>query len=88
MASHYYGVDQGCGWNLWDGRNRLPRHNETRVSRFVKVRGKASPFDPNLRAYWEDRRHRRLVREAGHFHRVHLLQRQAGRCAACGTIFD
>ena len=32
-----HGVDQGRGWDLWDGRNRLPRHNETRVSRFVKV---------------------------------------------------
>jgi hypothetical protein len=28
------------------------------------------------------------VREASHFHRIHLLQRQAGRCAACKTIFD
>ena len=45
VVNHYYGVDQGRGWDLWDGRNRLPRHNETRVSRFVKVRGKASPFD-------------------------------------------
>jgi RNA-directed DNA polymerase len=83
-----YGVDQGRGWDLWDGRNRLPRHNETRVSRFVKVRGKVSPFDPSLRDYWEDRRTRRLVREANHFHRVHLLQQQAGRCTACKTVFD
>jgi RNA-directed DNA polymerase len=88
VVNHYYGVDQGRGWDLWDGRNRLPRHNETRVSRFVKVRGRASPFDPSLRGYWEDRRTRRLVREASHFHRVHLLQRQAGRCAACKAVFD
>jgi RNA-directed DNA polymerase len=88
VVNHYYGVDQGRGWDLWDGRNRLPRHNETRVSRFVKVRGKASPFDPSLRAYWEDRRTRRLMREASHFHRIHLLQRQAGRCAACKAVFD
>ena len=88
VVNHYYGVDQGRGWDLWDGRNRLPRHNETRVSRFVKVKGKASPFDPSLRDYWEDRRTRRLVREASHFHRVHLLQRQAGRCAACKAVFD
>jgi hypothetical protein len=58
------------------------------VSRFVKVRGKASPIDPSLRDYLEDRRTRRLVREASHYHRVHLLQRQAGRCAACKTVFD
>jgi hypothetical protein len=38
----------------------------------VKVKDKASPFDPNLRDYWEDRRKRRLVREAGHFLRIHL----------------
>ena len=88
VVHRYYGVDQGRGWDLWDGRNRLPRHNETRVSRFVKVKGKASPFDPSLRDYWEDRRTRRLVREASHFHRVHLLQRQAGRCAACKAVFD
>lgn len=88
VVNHYYGVDQGRGWDLWDGRDRLPRHNETRVSRFVKVKGKASPFDPSLRDYWEDRRTRRLVREASHFHRVHLLQRQAGRCAACKAVFD
>jgi RNA-directed DNA polymerase len=88
VVNRYYGVDQGRGWDLWDGRNRLPRHNETPVSRFVKVRGKASPFNPNLRGYWEDRRQRRLVREASHFHRVHLLQRQAGRCAACKAVFD
>src|SRR5512134_2951003 len=34
VVNHYYGVDQGRGWDLWDGRDRLPRHNETRVSRF------------------------------------------------------
>jgi hypothetical protein len=28
------------------------------------------------------------VREASHFHRVHLLQRQAGRCAACKAVFN
>jgi hypothetical protein len=58
------------------------------VSPFVKVRGKVSPFDPSLRAYWEDRRTQRLVGEASHFHRVHLLRRQAGRCAACKAVFD
>ena len=45
-----------------DGRLRPPRHNETRVCRFVKVKGKVSPFDLSLRDY-EDRRLRRLVRD-------------------------
>ncbi len=88
VVNRYYGVDRGHGWVLCDGRLRLPRHNETRVSRFVKVKGKVSPFDPNLRDYWEDRRQRRLVREAGRFNRVHLLKQQAGRCAVCKAAFD
>ena len=58
------------------------------MSRFVKVKGKVSPFDPSQRGYWEERRQRRLVREAGRFDRVHLLRRQAGRCAVCKTVFD
>ena len=88
VVNRYYGVDRGLGWVLCDGRFRLPRHNETRVSRFVKVKGKVSPFDPNLRDYWEDRRQRRLVREAGRFNRVHLLKQQEGRCAVCKAAFD
>ena len=43
VVNRYYGVDRGLGWVLCDGRLQLPRHNETRVSRFVKVKGKASP---------------------------------------------
>jgi RNA-directed DNA polymerase len=88
VVNRYYGVDRGHGWVLCDARFRLPRHNETRVSRFVKVKGKVSPFDPNLRDYWEDRRQRRLVREAGRFNRVHLLKQQDGRCAVCKAAID
>jgi RNA-directed DNA polymerase len=88
VVNRYYGVDRGTGWVLCDGQLRLPQHNETRVSRFVKVKGKASPFDPNLRDYWEDRRQRRLVREAGRFHRIRLLKQQGSRCAACRAAFD
>jgi RNA-directed DNA polymerase len=44
VVHRYYGVDQGRGWDLWDGRNRLPRHNETRVSRYVKVQ--SQPLRP------------------------------------------
>jgi RNA-directed DNA polymerase len=88
VVNRYFGVDRGQGWVLCDGRLRLPRHNETRVSRFVKVKGKVSPFDPSLRDYWQDRRLRRLVREAGRFNRIHLLKQQDGRCAVCKAAFD
>ena len=79
VVNHYYGVDQGRGWDLCDGRNRLSAPQRDPGVALREGQGKASPFDPNLRGYWEDRRTRRLEREASHFHSVHLLQRQGGR---------
>jgi hypothetical protein len=58
--------------------HRLPRYNKARVSRFVRVRGKASLFDPSLRDNREDRHKQRLVREVGRFHRIQLLQQDGG----------
>ena len=59
VVNRYFGVDRGHGWVLCDGRLQLPRHNETRVSRFVKVKGKVSPrrrhvYRSNVR--WRDLR--------------------------------
>jgi RNA-directed DNA polymerase len=88
VVSHYFGVDHGRGWVLCAGPMQLPRHNAIRVSRFVKVAGRASPFDPVLREYWEARRKHRLLRDASRVHRVNLLKWQEGRCAACGAVFN
>ena len=46
------------------------------------------PVSAREHRVYEERRQRRLVREAGRFDRVHLLRRQAGRCAVCKTVFD
>jgi hypothetical protein len=58
---------------------------EDRDSKWLS--GKAPPFNPNLRDYWEDRQQRRLVREAGRFNR-HLAQTARGSVAACRAAFD
>ena len=87
VVHRYFGVDEGRGWILGAGRTQLPNHNATRVSRFVKVRGNASPFDPALHEYWEIRRKHRLVRETAHLHRIALLKQQDGRCASCRAPF-
>ncbi len=87
VVHRYFGVDEGRGWILGAGTTQLPNHNATRVSRFVKVRGNASPFDPALHEYWEIRRKHRLVRETAHLHRIALLKQQDGRCASCRAPF-
>lgn len=87
VVHRYFGVDEGRGWILGAGTTQLPNHNATRVSRFVKVMGNASPFDPALYEYWEIRRKHRLVRETAHLHRIALLKQQDGRCASCRAPF-
>jgi hypothetical protein len=67
---------------------KFPRHP---ANAGLKARANASPLDPSLRAILGGSPHAAavaLLREASHFHRVHPLQRQAGRCAAGKAVFD
>jgi RNA-directed DNA polymerase len=79
-------------WRCEDGqRNFRPRargkrlgfHSETPSQRHVKVQGRRSPYDGD-EVYWG----RRRAHHPGVSKRVaRLLQRQDGRCTACGYAF-
>jgi RNA-directed DNA polymerase len=88
VVHRYFGIDHGRGWVLCAGGSQLPQHGAVRVPRHVKVKGQASPFDPSLRHYWEDRRKHRLLRETARVNRVRLLKQQDGRCGVCRAVFD
>jgi RNA-directed DNA polymerase len=51
-------------WTLHEGAAQLVRRAATPVTRFVKVRGTASPLDPEQRDYWLTRRKRATARQA------------------------
>ena len=78
------------GSNNWvfatrQGENilRLLKHSATKITRYVKVKGDASPYDGNL-VYWSTRmgEHPEMpVRTAT------LLKKQFGKCAHCGMSF-
>jgi RNA-directed DNA polymerase len=46
----------GRRWTLSTGPLVLPKHDATPIVRWVKVSGRASPLDPDLRSYWAIRR--------------------------------
>lgn len=50
----------GRGWQLNDGKRALLKHDFFSIQRWIKVEGRASPFDPELRHYWMARASRRL----------------------------
>jgi RNA-directed DNA polymerase len=86
IVSRYWHQRGGQRWcfGIPDGI-QLVRHTATRRERYVKVRGKASPYDGHL-VYWSQRLQRRWGTDTP---MARLLRRQRGRCASCGlTVRD
>lgn len=63
VRQHYFVNGIGSrNWQLNDGKRSLLKHDSFHVLRWVKVEGRASPFDPDLRDYWENRKELRVLR--------------------------
>ena len=63
----------------------LLNHAWTGIRRHVMVKGRASPDDPDLAGYWENRRRKHgPPLDDG---TLSLLSRQNGRCPSCGDPF-
>jgi RNA-directed DNA polymerase len=60
----------------------LVKFSWTGIARHVPVKGRASPDDPALAAYWAERRQR--VKPPLDRYTLRLLARQDGRCPLCG----
>ncbi|MEH2293705.1 group II intron reverse transcriptase/maturase [Nostoc sp.] len=88
VANKYW---QTCGNDNWvfatsqEGKNplRLLKYSATEITRHVKVKGEASPYDGNL-VYWSTRmgKNPEVPKDV-----ATLLKRQKGKCAHCGLYF-
>ena len=65
-----------------DSGTCLVKFSWTGIVRHVPVKGRASPDDPALAAYWAERRQR--VKPPLDRYTLRLLARQDGRCPLCG----
>jgi RNA-directed DNA polymerase len=74
-------------WTFAEGRAELVKPDKTPITRFVKVIGRNSPYDPALHPYWEERKKRQVGRETYMKQRLTLHQRQGYRCALCRIQF-
>ena len=85
MKARYY---RNAGyWSFQEGEAELARPDATPITRFAKVIGKHSPYDPTLRQYWGERKKRQVGRETYAKQRLMLHQRQGYRCALCTIPF-
>jgi RNA-directed DNA polymerase len=70
-------------WTFHAKGVQLVRHGATPITRFVKVRGRNSPYDPKLHAYWQQRTKQQIAVRTYAKQRRALLEAQAYRCALC-----
>ena len=86
VKNRYYTVHRGRDWTLTsDVGVPLRQLREVKIARHTKVRGTASPDDPELEAYWIRRKQKNNsmlgVKAAVH-------NRQKGRCPQCEDWLD
>ncbi|MBF2017808.1 MAG: HNH endonuclease, partial [Rivularia sp. T60_A2020_040] len=83
----YFKTIEGNNWEFAtrEGKNplRLKQHSSTKITRYVKVKGNASPYDGNW-LYWSSRMgvHPEVPARV-----ATLLKQQKGKCAHCGNYF-
>jgi len=74
-------------WTFWEGKAELVKPDTTPITRFTKVIGRSSPYDPALCQYWTERKKQQVARETYEKQRLILHQKQGYRCALCRVPF-
>lgn len=74
-------------WTFHEAQAELAKPDKTPITRFTKVTGRNSPYDPALREYWQERKKHQAGRETYMKQRLMLYQRQGYRCALCTIPF-
>ena len=74
-------------WNfsckVGDSLFSLPKHQDTKITQYIKVKGNASPYDNN-QLYWASKMGKHPQMKASV---ARLLKTQMGRCNQCNLIF-
>jgi len=71
----------------WEGKAERVKPDATPITRFTKVTGRHSPYDPALRQYWTERKKQHVSRATYAKPRLMLPQKQGYRCALCHILF-
>jgi RNA-directed DNA polymerase len=74
-------------WTFADKNAELVKPTSMRTTRYVKVSGRNSPYDPKLRGYWQERTKRQIARQTYSQVRLELLRRYSYRCGMCRLPF-
>jgi RNA-directed DNA polymerase len=72
-----------------DDRIALKRLYDTKITRYVKVKGEANPFDPEWKEYFEKRKTYKMLQSLnGRKSLLYMWERQKHVCPICGKPID
>lgn len=74
-------------WTFQAGEAELAKPDATAITRFTKVTGRQTPYDPAHRLYWRERMKTQVAEETYSKQRLVLLRSQEYMCALCGIRF-
>ena len=74
-------------WTFQAGGAELARPDATPITRFTKVTGRQTPYDPAHRLYWRERMKVQVAGETCSKQRLMLHRSQDYVCALCGIRF-
>jgi len=81
-----YFRDDGC-WTFQAGEATLAKPDATPITRFTKVTGRQTPYDPAHRLYWRGRMKAQVAEGTYSKQRLMLHRSQEYACALCGIRF-
>jgi RNA-directed DNA polymerase len=88
IAKRYWKTVGHRKWVFGTAEKTLRHPGDTKITRWVKVRGRSSPYDPTLRDYWADRNQRTLASEIVTQPKLTIIKAQDYRCGSCGLQFQ
>jgi RNA-directed DNA polymerase len=88
IAKRYWKTVGHRKWVFGTAEKTLRHPGDTKITRWVKVRGRSSPYDPTLRDYWADRDQRAIASEVVTWQKLTIIKTQHHRCGYCGLKFQ
>jgi RNA-directed DNA polymerase len=88
IAERYWKEVGQRKWVFGNAENTLRNPTDTKIVRWVKVRGRNSPYDPTLRDYWTNRNQRAIADRTPSWKKLAAIRAQGYRCRHCGLVFQ
>ncbi len=85
LADRYWKTVENRKWVFSGSELTLRNPTDTKISRWVKVCGRSSPFDSTLRDYWANRSRKAIVSQTQSRQKLAILQKQNYQCGYCGV---